>query len=392
LDDDQVKQDLAAAATELGLTKAMAVAGEVQSQIIELRGIAGWARALMLRWRTSGAWRRLLTVAIIVAIGIVVPFAVTKLDASRAGRALVGLVAVVSPVTAVLSPYLKRAHAVVKKVQSIRAEEVRKQEEKLRQQRSENEQRLVEAEAVVSTKREELHSIEKQLEMMRADVRMRDFINERSRSHDYTRHFGTVARARGDFSRLATLFADVHKELDDGFPRIDRIVLYIDDLDRCPEDKVVAVLQAVHLLLAMPLFVVVVGVDSRWLLHSLRQHSRLFQDGDNERAQIEDASGRGARPLAVDAAELSREDLPDPVRGPSDGLRGLPADGRRARCPVDARRAPAEDRGCRTAGRRPAADGTGGRRHGVRACSDGRRIDRRRRIARGFVGTQHGRW
>ena len=36
---------------------------------------------------------------------------------------------------------------------------------------------------------------------------------------------------------------------------INRIVLYIDDLDRCPPEKVVAVLQAVHLLLAFPLFV-----------------------------------------------------------------------------------------------------------------------------------------
>ena len=57
-------------------------------------------------------------------------------------------------------------------------------------------------------------------------------------------------------------------------PRINRIVLYIDDLDRCPERKVVDVLQAVHLLLAYPLFVVVVGVDPRWLLHSLEEHSR----------------------------------------------------------------------------------------------------------------------
>ena len=51
---------------------------------------------------------------------------------------------------------------------------------------------------------------------------------------------------------------------------IDRIVLYIDDLDRCDPDQVVNVLQAVHLLLAMPLFVVVVGVDPRWLLRALR--------------------------------------------------------------------------------------------------------------------------
>jgi KAP family P-loop domain len=47
-------------------------------------------------------------------------------------------------------------------------------------------------------------------------------------------------------------------------------VLYIDDLDRCDPEQVVDVLQAVHLLLAMPLFVVVVGVDPRWLLRALR--------------------------------------------------------------------------------------------------------------------------
>jgi hypothetical protein len=49
-------------------------------------------------------------------------------------------------------------------------------------------------------------------------------------------------------------------------------VLYIDDLDRCPTELVVNVLQAVHLLLAFPLFVVVVAVDSGWLEHSLRDH------------------------------------------------------------------------------------------------------------------------
>jgi hypothetical protein len=37
------------------------------------------------------------------------------------------------------------------------------------------------------------------------------------------------------------------------------------------------VLQAVHLLLAYPLFVVVVGVDPRWLLHSLKGTHRAFR-------------------------------------------------------------------------------------------------------------------
>jgi hypothetical protein len=41
----------------------------------------------------------------------------------------------------------------------------------------------------------------------------------------------------------------------------DRIILYIDDLDRCSEEQVYNALQAIHLLLAFELFVVVVGVD-----------------------------------------------------------------------------------------------------------------------------------
>ena len=53
-------------------------------------------------------------------------------------------------------------------------------------------------------------------------------------------------------------------------PRIDRIVLDIDDLDRCQPQQVVEVLQAIHLLLALNLFVVVVGVDPGWLIRSLK--------------------------------------------------------------------------------------------------------------------------
>src|SRR5262249_5434867 len=99
---------------------------------------------------------------------------------------------------------------------------------------------------------------------------------------DYSRHLGLIARARLDFGKLSELLAATRAEAGGApdavpsLPRVDRIILYIDDLDRCPEDKVVDVLQAVHLLLAFPLFVVVVGVDSRWLLHSLRQRSKAF--------------------------------------------------------------------------------------------------------------------
>ena len=65
---------------------------------------------------------------------------------------------------------------------------------------------------------------------------------------------------------------------------VGRIVLYIDDLDRCTPRQVVDVLQAVHLLLALDLFVVVVGVDPRWLLHSLHDQYRAFLATDKHDA------------------------------------------------------------------------------------------------------------
>ncbi|KQY28829.1 hypothetical protein ASD38_14390 [Caulobacter sp. Root487D2Y] len=64
----------------------------------------------------------------------------------------------------------------------------------------------------------------------------------------------------------------------------ERIIIYIDDLDRCHEDKVYEVLQAIHLLLAFDLFVVVVGVDVKWVQAALAQQ---FETGD---AQVDAAS------------------------------------------------------------------------------------------------------
>ncbi|MFD7735968.1 P-loop NTPase fold protein [Kitasatospora phosalacinea] len=52
------------------------------------------------------------------------------------------------------------------------------------------------------------------------------------------------------------------------------MVVYIDDLDRCPPARVVEMLEAVQLLLAVDLFVVVVAIDPRWLLRSIAAHYR----------------------------------------------------------------------------------------------------------------------
>lgn len=136
------------------------------------------------------------------------------------------------------------------------------------------------------------------------------FIQDRAASTDYRKYLGVLAVVRQDFQQLSRLIEednwrlaplnpaedkryegrltkvqDLDEENRENGTRINRIVLYIDDLDRCPPAKVVEVLQAVHLLLAFPLFVVVVGVDARWISRSLESRYReLLRVGDRDTA------------------------------------------------------------------------------------------------------------
>lgn len=113
------------------------------------------------------------------------------------------------------------------------------------------------------------------------------FIDRRSKSEDYKKHLGLISIIRRDFEILNDLFTDHNqeaekiknaKEFKAKFKKpLERIILYIDDLDRCPEENVVQVLEAVNLLMAFPLFVVVVGVDSRWVKNALiKKHALQF--------------------------------------------------------------------------------------------------------------------
>ncbi|WP_033429472.1 P-loop NTPase fold protein [Saccharothrix syringae] len=103
----------------------------------------------------------------------------------------------------------------------------------------------------------------------------------RDRGDAYTGGLGVVSALRKDFEQLVALLADwrANPDADSARRPIDRVVLHVDDLDRCEPRQVVQVLEAVHLLLAMDLFVVVVGVDPRWLVRALRSHYADLLDG-----------------------------------------------------------------------------------------------------------------
>ncbi|WP_196805978.1 P-loop NTPase fold protein [Terracoccus sp. 273MFTsu3.1] len=105
------------------------------------------------------------------------------------------------------------------------------------------------------------------------------YLKERAESADYQNYLGVVALAHRDLRELEELIKNTLSGNDHEDGKLDRIILYIDDLDRCDPERVADVLDAVHLLLALPLFVVVVGVNPRWLEQSLRErHPVLLAD------------------------------------------------------------------------------------------------------------------
>ena len=121
------------------------------------------------------------------------------------------------------------------------------------------------------------------------------FLDDRIGGGDYQQKLGIAALVRRDFERISHRIQKMtERELSGKVDQklvINRIVLYIDDLDRCEMDKVVPVLRAVHLLLAFPAFVVVVGVDSRWVARCLQEHlSTVFGGGTDD-------DGRRVTPL-----------------------------------------------------------------------------------------------
>jgi KAP family P-loop domain len=174
--------------------------------------------------------------------------------------------------------------------------------------RQDAENRRAEAEKAAKAAAETRAAAEKlarEAESLRPERRIATFIQDRAAATDYRRHLGVPALIRRDFEKLSSMFqtqreAEENRE-DCGTKNehndpsiVNRVILYIDDLDRCPPQKVVEVLRAIHLLLAFKLFVVVVAVDARWMKRSLKdQFTLMLTTTDTRRGAAEtDGAGR----------------------------------------------------------------------------------------------------
>jgi Domain of unknown function (DUF4062)/KAP family P-loop domain len=141
------------------------------------------------------------------------------------------------------------------------------------------------------------------LAAVRAGTVVRQYVEDRVTNDAYRDQLGVISLVREDLRRLSELMSPIGDgdgpsltaQLD-----VQRVLLYIDDLDRCPPDRVVDVLQAVHLLLAFPLFVVIVGVDARWLTTALEIHYRKLLHGDEQVERERTSTVEGWEPTPAD--------------------------------------------------------------------------------------------
>jgi KAP family P-loop domain len=156
--------------------------------------------------------------------------------------------------------------------------------------------------------------LRERLALVDASARLSAFLSDQAAPNAYQKYRGLLGQVRSDLARLSDDLTGARNEwLASGAttpPPLERIVLYIDDLDRCPPQRVVEVLEAVHLMLALELFVVVVAVDARWLIRSLEYHYReLFSTGDAPILPVP----VGSPEPAVDAGPASPVDYLDKI-------------------------------------------------------------------------------
>ncbi|MEJ1105755.1 MULTISPECIES: P-loop NTPase fold protein [unclassified Kribbella] len=278
---------------------------EVTDAVTDVRRAAEATRTSP--WLQQKFWtaKRVVYVALAAAVVPVVAFVMDQLSAPP----LTSVVASVVPLIPLAALALKAAATFATNQQEALASAERKVDEQLAGAVTAVKNDLTEAnktlekartdlgvaETDAAKARDEQAVLERKRDALTVGNTLVEFLADREASEDYRSQLGLVSKVHQDLQDLADLTADFNMETPQaaGGPP-NRIVLYIDDLDRCPPKKVVEVLEAVHLLLSFPLFVVVVAVDTRWLRSALHDALPALDAKPNE---------AGEQPKAMDYVE-----------------------------------------------------------------------------------------
>jgi hypothetical protein len=143
---------------------------------------------------------------------------------------------------------------------------------------------LVESLTTLETEKVALdQAIQETRESLPEDVygSLTSFVQSRTQDNSYDKQLGLMHQVKEDLWKLSNSLlppanaTDLENKIDNltkVFPRGPaRVIVYIDDLDRCPPDRVVQVLEAIQLLVKTPLFIAVLAIDERYITRALEQ-------------------------------------------------------------------------------------------------------------------------
>lgn len=281
--DPELNQEFKAIGKELGGTETKKAISDVQEFISDSLKFSGRAKRI-IRWARESK-----TTWFLVLLGLVVVYlllwwpSVFGSWVTRLGTGLSMAVSVSASVLAALAPHVKKVSRLLSRAEAVRSlVEKAADKELVGEQAKLTAVKLKSAQAsqLVRDKERELSEIQVQIDDIRSGRALETFLHGRVSHADYSERRGIIAIVRDDLETLRDRLnggfitsADSDGSTDGGVEkRIDRVVLYIDDLDRCHPKRVVEVLHAVHLLLSIDFFVVVVAVDPRWLINALKWH------------------------------------------------------------------------------------------------------------------------
>jgi hypothetical protein len=285
-DNTGVQDELDKLSKDLGIPEISTSYSALNARANEVKGLGPRFTAVMqTMFLTPWGWSRLLTLIaallapVIVVIGIELFQRLAKTQLQEFHSFAVQVSTFFAAVTAWLGVQAKRGAGWLTRLESTqqKLEQIRNQRratvvagqggklQSLKDKENVARRSVQEAELRVQTLQREIQDLQPGRLITR-------FIEERSKSSDYRSRLGIVSLVRRDFERLSELSDPASTKHDSKLMPVERIILYIDDLDRCRPDRVIEVLEAVHLLLAFRLFMVVVAVDPRWLRRCLEKH------------------------------------------------------------------------------------------------------------------------
>jgi hypothetical protein len=283
---------------------------EIRKRYEDAQGFWGLLRARFRAFRADPKWPKnllwvLFAIVVTVAAGVIL-----SLLFKTAWVFLAPVVGFVAATWKAAKPYVekfqKSMDTLKKKYDQVEDERLKKIITLDREVKSLNDD-IAEAKNEAKVLDQEVNKLQTQLDTTDADKLLAGFIEDRAACEDYRRHLGVLALIRRDFEKLSNLLSEQrrdereHRDATENEKAFSRIILYIDDLDRCPPEQVVKVLQAIHLLLAFPLFVVIVGVDARWVTRSLQEsYDWLGVNGDDDKNKDKEHDPQETREMVDD--------------------------------------------------------------------------------------------